>query len=320
MGFVAGRFLLTKNEGERFGESGSRETVGGMELFGLAEWADLIQLTNPPAHDRAAVMRLAKALEPRTRIALDASPKTFGEYFDLQPISGDVDSFHRIFRAKRRPGRDRVILHLYDLTASKAKNARAVARREYDTVQKLQKSRFVPSLMDSFQEAAQYPGEICFFSYVDTDAASLEERARDHSWSTEARIQAVALCLEALEELHGKEGEKEKPLILHRALTPRTIRIRSSNEPLLTGLQFARIDNVTTISGGVAPEFSGMEEYVAPEVPKLVVRCRDQMFIQKFLHIPIHQIAAFPPPLDQFRGEGFKFSGDGLYVQLHPSR
>jgi len=42
-----------------------------------------------------------------------------------------------------------------------------------------QKSPHLPSLLDSFQEAEHYPGELYWFSVVDPGAPTLLDRARD---------------------------------------------------------------------------------------------------------------------------------------------
>ena len=63
-----------------------------------------------------------------------------------------------------------------------------IARREFEILQRLQTSIWLPNLMDSFQEAKNYPGELYFFSYIDTESPTLAERAKDENWSLEETI------------------------------------------------------------------------------------------------------------------------------------
>ena len=182
-------------------------------------------------------------------------------------MTGISEPFHRVYRGRRKPGRDKVILHIYDLSATKEKKALDIARREFETLQRLQKSQWLPSLLDSFQPAADYPGEMYFFSYIDTEAASLADRAKDKEWPLVARIQTAKRCVEALMDLHRRvPTDPESVPILHRNLTPESIRIRSNGEPLLTQLHCAKLPDVTTLTGTAWSNLPGLEEFVAPEV------------------------------------------------------
>ena len=65
-----------------------------------------------------------------------------------------------------------------------------MVKREFDTIQRQrwQKSPFVPSLLDSFQEAEGYPGELVFYSLVDPAAPTIAERRKDQGWDLPARL------------------------------------------------------------------------------------------------------------------------------------
>ena len=122
----------------------------------------------------AAVCNLT-ALTPATMLAalsdrsqLPPFNRAFAGLINLERLSDQADAFHRIYRGQHPTRRDRVILHLYDLSASADKQAFDLARREFETLQRWQKSPFVPSLLDSFQDVDGYPGELYFFSLVPT--------------------------------------------------------------------------------------------------------------------------------------------------------
>lgn len=178
VGFVAGKLLLTKAENEKFKDGTGRKRVHGIEVFGLSEWKDLLDVDRSPILTDERVASVCRALEPSAKASLGDKVRVFGNFFDLEEVPGLRDPFRRVYRGRRKPGRDRVILHLYDLSATKEKNALDIARREFDVLQRLQKSPWLPSFLDSFQPAPSYPGELYFFSYIDTEAASLVDRAK----------------------------------------------------------------------------------------------------------------------------------------------
>ena len=266
-GFIAGKLLLTAGESEKFKDGHSRTRIRGVDVFGLSEWRDLLETYLTPVLSDQEITSICRGLQPNALTSADGSLNIFQDYLELEPVTGLSEPFHRVYRGRRKPGRDRVILHIYDLSATKEKKALDMARREFETLQRLQKSQWLPSLLDSFQPATNYPGEMYFFSYIDTEAASLADRAKDKEWPIASRIETAKRCVVALMDLHkrGIDNEDSAP-ILHRNLTPESIRIRSNGEPLLTQLHCAKLPDVTTLAGTVWPNFAGLEEFVAPEV------------------------------------------------------
>ncbi len=96
------------------------------------------------------------------KVALNGELRAFAGLINLERLTDPADAFHRSYRGQHPTRRDRVILHLYDLSASADKQALELARREFETLQRWQKSPFVPSLLDSFQDVDGYPGELYF--------------------------------------------------------------------------------------------------------------------------------------------------------------
>src|SRR5690606_12450177 len=80
-------------------------------------------------------------------------------------------------------------------------NAEQLARREFVAVQRLQKSPYLPILVDSFQPCPGYPGELYFVTLAESAAASAAELANDPAWTTPARLAFAAAALRALAEL-----------------------------------------------------------------------------------------------------------------------
>ena len=136
------------------------------------------------------------------------------------------------------------------------------AEREWKSLQRLQQHVWAPRIVDSFQDAPGYPGEIKFFTLADPAAPSIEERAADTSWDTNARLTFARGAVRALGELHQANTDGE-PMV-HRNLTSSTILVKHDNSPILTGFEHARIPaDVTVASPAAAREW---EAEVAPEV------------------------------------------------------
>ena len=274
LGHINGKFLLTKNENQTYKESSGRKTIGGIEFFGLSEWKEMLELNNTYVNlDKYDIETLCSILEPQSKPLVTDRIRNFQNFINLELCSSQGEHFCRVYKALRKPGREKVILNIYDLSANSEANSLIAARREFNVIQKLQKSEFIPRIMDSFQEAYNYPGELYFFSYVEPEAPSLRTRSKDKNWHIEDKIYTAKNCFDALSEFH----DNPEKTILHRNITPDTIKIRSNNKPVFTQLQFSRISGATTIAGLVAPEFKGIEQFIAPEVkPSGIAGCTKQ--------------------------------------------
>ncbi|MGD9563073.1 MAG: NERD domain-containing protein [Pyrinomonadaceae bacterium] len=267
VGFVEGKFLFTKSENEKFAEGIKRRRIRGIGVYGLTEWKDLLDVNAQIILTNDKIAQIAKTLQPQVAALGHDEIKNFDNtFFELTPVKGLSSPFRRIYRARRQPGRDKVILHIYDLTALSEKNSIEIARREFQILQRLQTSKWLPNLMDSFQEAKHYPGELYFFSYVDTESPTLTERTRDKSWSFEERLYACLRAIEALEEIHAETLSDGGSPILHRNITPDTVHIRSNGKPLLTQLHLAKLPGAETVAGVAPEDFGQMAKYFAPEV------------------------------------------------------
>ena len=255
---VAGVFLVT--------EAASRverlpEVVRGVRFHTFRTWrgavgADASVLTAQQI--RAA----ASLLEPRSAVALDGELRRLGGYARLELQTVPTERFHRVYRGIHATRQERVELHLYDLSASDESNAEHRARREFDALQRLRRYSWASTIVDSFQDAPGYPGEMKFFTVADPAAPSIEERAEDDSWSLEARVGFARDAVRAMNELHAASADEEP--IVHRNLTPRTVLVRYDNTPILTGFEYARIPTeVTVASAGSNAEWDAS---VSPEV------------------------------------------------------
>lgn len=111
---------------------------------------------------------------------------------------------------------------------------------------------------------------------VDPAAATLVEPAQDAAWGLDDRLRYAREALLALAEFH-QPREVGLPPIVHRHITPHSLRVRHNGRPSFTDFNLARIDQPSTIS--LAPvDFGEDAPYVAPEVRQggLAARMRVQ--------------------------------------------
>lgn len=263
-GFIEGRFLLTKGD-MRLGKDSTKKVYRGITAYGMLDWQELLNINAPKVFDDHIIDGICRILEPQTKVALAGDIRTFGGLTNLELISTANERFHRVYKGIHISRRDKVILNLFDLSATDERNAIEIAKREYETLQRLQKSPFLPRLLDSFQDAQEYPGELYFYSIVDPAVPNIEERIKDSEWTLKQRIDFAIKCIEALQELHQPNDPEIDP-ILHRNLSPANIKVKTSGQPLFTDLSLTKLPG-----GTISPcsmSFVGKEQFVAPEILK----------------------------------------------------
>ena len=260
---VDGVFLVTQDAAKVRPLEG-RE-VRGVRFHTLRTWQGALALDAPASLSPSQVKMLGKALYSKASVAIDGALRRLAGYVNLELQTSVDERFHRIYKGTHSTRRDPVLLHLYDVSATDLPNPEDRARREFDALHRLQLRAWAPRIVDSFQEAPGYAGEMWFFTVADPVAPSVEQRADDDTWDTKARLAFARQAVEALMELH-EVGEGEQPM-LHRNLTPGTILVRHDNTPILTGFQYARIpaDVTVAVSGGAEDEW---DVAVAPEIRK----------------------------------------------------
>ena len=259
--YVDGAFLLTQESSKVRRLAGT--TVRNVQFHTLKDWKGAIGFSSPTKLSLPQVTRLAKALEPKSAVAMDGSLRRLAGYINLELQTPKQERFHRVYKGIHPTRQDRVILHLYDLSASDETNAETKARREYDALQRLQLHAWAPRILDSFQPAPGYAGEMFFFTAADPAAPCIEDRAADVSWETTTRLTFAQSVVRALGELHETETDGEP--IVHRNLTPETILVKHDNSPILTGFERTKIPADSSVASAGAPT-GEWEATVAPEV------------------------------------------------------
>ena len=258
---VEGTILLTQ-ESSRVKRLADK-SVRGVRFHTLKDWKGAIGFSSPTNLSLPQVTRLSKALEPKSAVAMDGSLRRLAGYINLELQTPKQERFHRVYKGIHPTRQDRVILHLYDLSAGDETNAETKARREYDALQRLQLHAWAPRILDSFQPAPGYAGEMFFFTAADPAAPSIEDRASDVSWETPARLTFAQSVVRALGELHETETGGEP--IVHRNLTPETILVKHDNSPILTGFERTKIPADSSVASAGAPT-GEWEATAAPEV------------------------------------------------------
>ena len=236
--------------------------VCGVPIFTLSTLGENFSGDSPKALNDVQIDLVVQGLEPRSRIQLDGKVRRIGAYQHLELRSPTEDRFHRIYRGVHQRTKEKVVLHLYDLSASDEKEPFRLAEREFRTLQLLQKSRWVPRFRDSLQDLPTYPGELIYFSLLDSDAPTVAVRGQDAAWTEEERCAFALQSFDALKELHGLTDESDTA-VLHRNILPQTLLVAARNKPIFTDFSVARIPTTQTL--GVQKTYSG-QDWAAPEV------------------------------------------------------
>ena len=261
LGRVDGVILLTRESPDMKELAG--RVVRGVRFCTLKEWREAIDFDGTPVLRPQQVAFLGRRLEPRSAVALDGSLRRFAGYVNLERRTAPAERFHRVYRGVHATRQDKVVLHLYDLSASSAADAETRASRECEALRRLQLHTWAPRVLDSWQPAPGYAGEMHFFTVTDPLAPALEKRASDRSWDTPARLAFARAALDALVELHG-ETVDDAP-ILHRNLTPETVLVRHDNTPIFTGFELSKIPSDRSVASA-GPPSGEWPPSTAPEV------------------------------------------------------
>jgi serine/threonine protein kinase len=237
--------------------------VRGVRFHPLRDWQDAIGLSNAKVLTAQQITILGRTLEPKSGVAIDGLLRRLAGYINLDLLSNSEERFHRVYKGRHPTRRDRIVLHVYDLSATDGKNAEAKARREFEALHRLQLHTWAPRILDSYQEAPGYAGEMCFFTVVDPAAPSIEERTTDGSWTTVERLDFARNAVRAVRQLH--QSVIEGLPIVHRNLTPKTILVRHDNSPILTGFDRTRIPSEVSVAS-LDPSFTGNPLLIPPEI------------------------------------------------------
>jgi serine/threonine protein kinase len=262
LGFVPAAFLFTRETVSLKSGSQQQRHRLGVLAYGLKDVSDLI--AGPSAPGSVDGNKVANALAARYNLADAAHLRRLGRFDELRLLSDEQDRFQRIFTARDPWTGDRVLLHTYDLSAAPVGEALALtarrARREFDVIQRFQKSPHLPSLVDTWQAVPNYAGEMFFFSVSDSAAVPISFLKEKRDWTLSQRRDFAQRALYALAEFTGSTDEA----LLHRALDAESVRVRADNSPLFAGWRWARLTPAQTLTEGQNGDNFGA--FAAPEI------------------------------------------------------
>ena len=236
--------------------------VRGVPFHTFKTWRGAVGVDSPSVLSPQQIKMLGRSLAPRSGVAMDGSLRRLAGYINLELQTPKEERFHRIYKGTHSARQDRVVLHLYDLSTGDG-NADVKARREFEALHHLQRYAWAPRILDSYQDAPGYAGEMFFFTIAEPAAPCIEERASDNSWDTVARLSFARNTVRALGELHDATTENKR--MVHRNLTPKTILVKHDNSAILTGFERTRIPgNISVVSTGVPA--GKWDSIISPEV------------------------------------------------------
>jgi len=260
VGFLAGRFLLTKDDQPW---KQNRLVQSGSMFFAKCEWRELLDITRDPSLSPQQIEGICHAIQPLTSVTLTGQVRRLAQARNLELLSPKEERFHRVFRGEHARFRDKIVLHLFDLSATTEPKPEVLASREFEVLHRLQRFRSVPRVLDSFQEVPDYPGELFYFSLVDPCAPTIASRAQDPKWSMVDRRRFAARACKALAELHV--ADLGGTAFVHRHLTPTSILVGHQDQPIFTSFHWARGSGTATVANAwnLSPDIA---PFVAPEV------------------------------------------------------
>jgi serine/threonine protein kinase len=270
VGFLAGRFLLTKEEQPW---KHNRLVQSGSTFFVKGEWPEIVDLNRGTSLTPQQVELICRAIQPLTAVTLTGQVRRLAHTRNLELISPQAERFHRVFRGEHVRLRDKVILHLFDLSATTEPKPETLASREFDVLHGLQQFRCVPRLLDSFQEVPEYPGELFYFSLVDPCAPTLADRSKDPKWSIAERRRFAARVCKALAELHA--FDRGNVAFVHRHLNPTSILVGHQDQPVFTSFHWSRATSSETVANAWKFDTSNAP-FLAPEVRTFGLSRSDQ--------------------------------------------
>jgi len=237
------------------------QSIRGVPVWTLRDLAKVFRELPNGVLNESQVRFLVSTLEPAAKVQLDGKIRRIASYQNLELQTPKDQTFHRVYKGSHQRTKERVILHLYDLSATEDKNPERRAERESRALQMLQTSRFVPRVRDTLRELPEFPGELSYFTLIDPGAPNLVVRAADASWTTIDRIEFAANSSLALHEIHNLTNP-EAVKIVHRNLCPQSVLVGSRNEPVFVNFSVSRLPDTQTL-GAAQPTDS---EFDAPEV------------------------------------------------------
>ena len=199
---------------------------------------------NQTERDHVAISSLAS--EPPRR---DGKSRWLGNLILLELLE-TVQQGHEIHRGVHASSRDRVVVHLFDATAT-PDEAPALARQTFRIVQMYQRLPWIPRLLDVLQPVPEETKARWFFSMVLPQAPTLAVRQQDPTWTTPDRVRFAQRTIAALRQIHHPE-DNALPPIRHLLMTPQTLHVNHDGEPVFAGFMLSSVAEEKTMVSALA--------------------------------------------------------------------
>jgi serine/threonine protein kinase len=258
----------------------------GVPLFGKQQISKILDDSRDTRLTKDQIDQVAMHLKPQ-----DASLK-------LGRLKRLSDILLNPYEASRKPQPGRVLtgrkerlkaevdVHVFDLSGERSDEHKEKARREADVIGALQKFPGIPKLIDSFQEANEFAGEIFFYAVEKPNGTPVSEKVTAADWTIGDRLSFTVKSLQYLSTLHTAYDST----YVHRGITPDTLLVDSSNLPIFTNFSNSRTPSPITVANVVSIDASA--PWTPPEVLKYGVSSADQRSDTYSLCYALRQVLA----------------------------
>ena len=113
---VDGAFLLTQEQSKI--RRLAKKEVRGVQFHTLNDWKSAVGFDSHPVLSPQQVTNLSRCVAPKCSVAIDGSMRRLAGYVNLELQSPKDERIHRVYKGIHSARKDRVVLHLYDLSAS----------------------------------------------------------------------------------------------------------------------------------------------------------------------------------------------------------
>ena len=262
-GEIRGYLLLSE-------ESEFDDICKGVPIVGKHEISQILNDFRGTSLTKDQIDQTAKLLAPKDASLKQGRLRRLGD-ITLDPYVANT----KLHATRRFTGRkDRlkveVDVFVFDLSGIRSDEQKEKARREADVVGALQKYPGIPRLIDSFQEAPEFAGEIFFYSMEKPNGLPVSKKQMEVDWEATDRIAFTVKALQYLSALHAAFDST----YIHRGITPDTLLVDRSNLPIFTSFSNSRTPSPVSVAS--VSNVDSTSSWTPPEVQKYGLAAADQ--------------------------------------------
>jgi serine/threonine protein kinase len=262
-GKIRGYLLLSE-------ESDFDDICKGVPIVGKQQISHILNDLQGTRLTKDQIDQTAKLLAPKDASLMQGRLRRLGD-ITLDPYVANT----RLHATRRFTGRKErfkveVDVFVFDLSGIRSDEQKEKARREADVVGALQKYPGIPRLIDSFQEATEFAGEIFFYSMEKPDGTPVSKKQTEVGWAAADRIAFTVKALQYLSSLHAAFDST----YVHRGITPDTLWVDRSNLPIFTSFSNSRTPSPVSVASVSNVDSAAL--WTPPEVLKYGLAAADQ--------------------------------------------